>query len=73
MQASYKIGGIIRPLFNRIAKVSTFGTPMRQDEELLRAEDLVKKWHTLFYPRLICGGRSYALVGNKISEIFPKY
>lgn len=40
---------------------------VKKQEKLIKAEDLVRKWRSLLYPREACGSRSYALLGNNFA------
>lgn len=54
--------------------VEHFGAPIRADDEgLLRAEELVNPWRSLFHPNAACGSRSYTLIGKTfLNRIFGK-
>lgn len=54
--------------------IATFGGKKINENNFLKAEDLVKYWRTLFYPKNECGSRSYALIGKKRKKkVFIKH
>ncbi|KAI1733133.1 tRNA synthetase class II core domain (G, h, p, S and t) domain-containing protein [Ditylenchus destructor] len=54
--------GFLRLISSR--SCSTFGSARKEGQNFVKAEELVRSWRSLWYPRDACGGRSYFFAGS---------